>query len=51
MIAGAIDIFWHLVAGTIQIGFMAALAGGAYGAKVLIERKNDREDEKRRRKR
>jgi hypothetical protein len=49
LIAIASDLFWHVVAGTIQLGFIAALAGVAYGFKVMIERRNDRQDEKRRR--
>lgn len=48
MMAALSGIFWTLVAATAQPAFIAALAGGAYGVKVLIEKRNDREDAKRR---
>lgn len=41
-----LGIFWTLVAATAQPAFIAALAGGAYGVKVLIEKINDRADER-----
>lgn len=47
MMVVASGIFWTLCGAGAQLGFIAGVAGGAYWFKVRIERRSDREDERR----
>lgn len=43
-----LGVFWTLVAAGAQVGFVAGIAVLAYRVKVMLERKHDREDARRR---